>query len=128
MKLTKIKALEECSRIWTALSERICIDKRSVDGALDYIYQCPCCQYVCDRLKYNGLSHGMKKFQCSFCPLKNLWGENQCEGFNSPYALWGRYQYSRAPYNEYAIEAAKEIVDFTDTLLMYLYLMEMNEQ
>lgn len=126
--ITKTFALEECKRIWTILSLDIQKDKTDIDGIEKYVYNCPCCQYVCDRLKHDGWSYYMKKDKhCTICPLKKIWPGNNCEDSLSPYVMWKIYRVEFSERPELAVKGAHEIADASDTELMFIYLKEMNE-
>lgn len=140
-RLTKIEALEECVRIWSVLRDNPLYKKIHVDGAENYIFECPCCQYVHDKITQNP-KYGMTDEMCFFCPLKPLWNNFEdcgngaifCEHETSPYAAWRKLKeyYNTIPSHRTQIagdisKTADKIVKGSNEILHYLYLKEMNE-
>lgn len=122
--MTKEFALEECRRIWYILSDNINFMKADVEGTKNYIFGCPCCQYVCEKLNHDGVEHGMHRSKCRLCPLKSLWGTKCDDNMRSPYTKWVRGHYNNN--YDYLSLYAWQIAYAADTELMNIYLKEMN--
>ena len=102
LKLTELKCLQECEKIWSELAKTGAKYKDSVKIALEYKHLCPCCEYV-EQFPYIGVSYGYEpqKKDCDKCPLASYWGghgEARCDRAESNYGKWNSSWHSGPKY------------------------------
>jgi len=100
-KLTKIKALQDCVKIWSGLAktganikQKWALKKYSNNG-------CPCCHYA-----------DVLRAECNQCLLIGLWPDT-CEDTDSPYRHWKQSVDNKESRKKYA----KIIADYASKLL-----------
>jgi len=90
VKITKIKALQDCAKIWSGLAKTGAPQKQKWALKRYKYHGCPCCCYADDY-----------RLVCDQCLLIGLWPET-CEDADSPYRHWNRSIDNKEDRKKYA--------------------------
>lgn len=105
--MTRLQAIKETWLLW----DRICEEELNCKPKTNFLYDCPCCQYVYDLDDID--NRGMALHDCRQCPLFDLWGST-CQSDDSVFSLW---EYSE-PGSLESASAARHIRDFAKNLYL----------
>src|SRR5579872_768716 len=104
-RLTPRTALQVCIKLWDGLAETG--DGKPASALYEFRFDCPCCQYVADKLDIPGgmpcaaVRSESDRKTLALCPLNKLWPDG-CGRSTSPFEKWSSSNFGSSLRKRYA--------------------------